>query len=379
MPAIDVPSRICLAPGGIGGGGIGIVMLNLGEALRDRGHAVDLLLLDEARTREVPPGLRPVSLGRRARTALPALRDYLQEARPQVVISARDYVNLLMLAGLWRAGLRRDTRLVWTYHTHMGLQRPRFASRADRLAGRIADRLVRCPDARVAVSHGVAQDIERRLGLPPGLVDVIDNPVWTSARLVRAQGPCPHPWLADRSPGDRDRDAPVILGAGRLTEQKDFPTLLAAFARLRAHRPAARLLILGEGEERPALTAAIGQLGLEGAVDLPGHVPDALPYFARADLFALSSRWEGLSNVLIEAMGCGCAVVSTACPSGPSEVLDGGRLGPLVPPGDPEALAGAMLARLDGPDDVAALRAAALGYSADRAAQRYLDVAGLHD
>ncbi|TNC73804.1 glycosyltransferase [Rubellimicrobium roseum] len=371
--------RICLAPGGIGGGGIGVVMLNLGEALRERGHPVDLLLLDEAETRAVPQGLRPVRLGRRARSALPALVRYLGEARPAVLISARDYVNLLMLAGLHRAGLRGRTRLVWTYHTHGSTQRIGVPSRMDRLAGHLADRLIRRPDARVAVSAGVAQDLEARLALPPGLVEVVDNPVWTPARLLRREDPCPHPWLAARAPGLRDSGAPVILGAGRLTAQKDFPTLLRAFARLREARPGARLVILGEGEDRPALAALGADLGLTEALDLPGHVPDALPYLARADLFALSSRWEGLPTVLIEAMGCGCAVVSTDCPSGPSEILDGGRLGPLVPPGDPARLAEAMLSALDAPGDLAARRDAALRYGSDRAARRYLEVAGLHE
>nr|WP_246849386.1 glycosyltransferase [Rubellimicrobium arenae] len=375
------PSRklICLAPGSIGGGGIGVVMLNLGEALRNRGHAVDLLLLDESSARAVPPGLRPVRLGARARAALPALQAYLQEARPAAVISARDYVNLLMLVGLWRSGLRRSTRLIWTYHTHTSTQRALVPSRADRVAGWLADRLIGQPDARIAVSNGVARDLEERLGLSKGRVGVIDNPVWTASRLEARQAPCPHPWLAGRAPGARDAGQPVIVGIGRLTAQKDFPTLLRAFAGLTRSKPGARLLILGEGEERAALEALVRDLGLHGAVDLPGHVPDTLPYLARCDLFVLSSLWEGFSLALVEALGCGCPVVSTDCPSGPSEILDGGRVAPLVPPGEPDALAAAMRAALDEPGDARLREEAALRFGADRVAQDYLNAARLDD
>src|SRR5690606_37626457 len=131
---------------------------------------------------------------------------------------------------------------------------------------------------------------------------------------------------------------PVLVAAGRLVPQKNFPLLLAAFAQLRAQRPA-RLLILGEGRERPRLEAAAHELGIAADVALPGHVDNPYAAYARASLFVLSSDWEGLPTVLIEALACGCPIVATDCPSGPAEILQGGRYGSLVPMGDAAALA----------------------------------------
>jgi glycosyltransferase involved in cell wall biosynthesis len=150
-----------------------------------------------------------------------------------------------------------------------------------------------------------------------------------------------HPWFAPGQP-------PVVLGVGRLTRQKDFPTLLRAFGKLRQQR-AARLIILGEGEDRPSLQALAAELGVTDDVALPGFRENAMAYMAGSALFVLCSAWEGLPTVLIEALAAGSRVVSTDCPSGPREILQEGRLGPLVPVGDSTALAGAMATALDRP------------------------------
>ena len=175
-----------------------------------------------------------------------------------------------------------------------------------------------------------------------------------------------HPWFAPGSP-------PVVLGIGRLTTQKDFPTLLKAFAQVRAVRKA-RLMILGEGRDRQALEVLARELGVASDVDLPGFVLNPFPYMVRASLLVLSSAWEGLPGVLIEAMACGCPVVSTDCPSGPSEILDGGAYGPLVPVGDDGALAKAILSVLEMPPDPERLRARAALFSVERATDQYLQV-----
>jgi glycosyltransferase involved in cell wall biosynthesis len=377
------PGRVCLCPGTIGGGGIGMVMLALAEGFRDMGLAVDLVLAgaeDPARLagRALPAGVRLVPLGGRARAGLWPLVRHLRATRPGLVISARDHVNLLALAAHRLAGLGPASRLVWTFHTHRASERGRM-TRTERLADALALRLIGWPDARVAVTARVAQDLAAAAGLAPGAIRVIDNPAWSAARRAQAAAPCAHPWLAGRAPGGRRPGAPVVLGVGRLVEQKDFPTLLAAFAALRAARPQARLILLGEGPDRAALAAQAAALGLgPDAFDMPGHVPDPLAYLARADLFVLSSRWEGQPLALIEAMGCGCPVVATDCPTGPAEILaapGGGRLGPLVPPGDAAALAAAMGRVLDAPPDPGALRARATEFGLDRAAAAYLALA----
>jgi glycosyltransferase involved in cell wall biosynthesis len=142
---------------------------------------------------------------------------------------------------------------------------------------------------------------------------------------------------------------------------------------VRQHQPA-RLIILGDGSERPALERLIEERGLQNFVRLPGFVVNPYAYMARAAVFVLSSIHEGLPNVLMEALACGTPVVSTDCPSGPRQILDGGRYGPLVPVGDPEALAEAILTTLNNPLPREVLKARAEIFSLDAMADAYLRV-----
>jgi glycosyltransferase involved in cell wall biosynthesis len=193
-------------------------------------------------------------------------------------------------------------------------------------------------DGIAAVSAGVADDLAGVLGLPRHRVQVINNPVIVPELSTMMEQPCEHPWFVGDHP-------PVLLAVGRLSPQKDFECLLRAFATVRAETDA-RLMILGEGPERARLESLVTELGLTGDVELPGWVGNPYPYMARSDLFVLSSRWEGLPTVLIEALFCGLRIVATDCPSGPQEILDGGRYGALVPVGDHAALAAAIIASL---------------------------------
>ena len=172
-----------------------------------------------------------------------------------------------------------------------------------------------------------------------------------------------HPWCRESGP-------PLIVSIGRLHRQKDFPTLFTAFARLLEHRPA-RLLVLGKGPQLSELSKLAGELGISRHVDFPGFVDNPYAFLARARLFVQSSRHEGFGNVLVEAMACGCPVVATDCPSGPSEILENGRWGQLVPVGDPAALAEAMARAMDAPPRRDALRDRASFFSVERAVSRY--------
>jgi glycosyltransferase involved in cell wall biosynthesis len=165
----------------------------------------------------------------------------------------------------------------------------------------------------------------------------------------------------------------VIVAVGRLAAQKDFATLLRAFARLRAQQPA-RLLILGEGRERPQLEALARELGIADAVAMPGYAENPFAALARADLYVMSSRYEGLPGALIQALACGCRIVSTDCPSGPAEILDHSRYGRLVPVGDEKALAGAMQEALAAPHDAQRQRERAALFSVPRAVDAYLEL-----
>jgi glycosyltransferase involved in cell wall biosynthesis len=154
--------------------------------------------------------------------------------------------------------------------------------------------------------------------------------------------------------------------------QKDFTTLIRAFAKVRQQRPC-RLMILGEWSGHKAvLDALIQELQIEADVELPGFVYNPYPYMAQASVFALSSRYEGFGNVLVEAMAVGTPVVATNCESGPAEILEHGKYGPLVPVGDADALAEAIVQTLNHPVDPMILQARAEDFSSRRIAKQYL-------
>ena len=346
------------------GGGAQRVIVNLAEAMTDRGLPVDLVVAaaEGELLEQLPPAVRLVDLrAHRVLRSLGPLTTYLRRERPRVVVSSMGHANLV---ALWAAKLaRRATPVVVTVHNTMSQSTPQQG----RLAGGLWPHLLRTfyPWAAcvVAVSRGAADDLARTSGLPRERVRVVYNPVITPSMLELARQAPDHPWFAPGQP-------PVILGVGRLTRQKDFPTLIRAFAEVRRRR-AGRLLILGEGDERPRLEALAGELGLADDVALPGFRGNAMAYMAGSALFALSSAWEGLPTVLIEALAVGTRVVSTDCPSGPREILQEGRLGALVPVGDAGALAGAMIDALERPPGAVPLDALA-PFTRDAAVDHYL-------
>jgi glycosyltransferase involved in cell wall biosynthesis len=367
---------------GLSGGGAQRRTVTLANAFAERGHRVDLVLVKEQGPLrpQVSPRVNVLELSRfgapglSTRTprrvgmllAAPALVRYLRSERPAVMLSAASHMHLAALLAHRLAGV--ETRLVLRASNHLSRE-SLGETRERRFAPWLARRSYARADVTIAVSESVARDMHRAAGIPLEKITTIHNPVVTAELLERAEAPLEHPWFGAGQP-------PVVLGVGRLVAQKDFPTLLRAFARVRAERPA-RLLLLGEikkAKRYRALQELIAELGVADDVRLEGFVSNPLPYMKRSAVFALSSAWEGLPGALIEAMACGCPVVSTDCPGGSAEILQQGALGPLVPVGDDAALADAILALMDEPTDPERLKARAAEFSLDASVDRYLEV-----
>lgn len=374
VPPSPRPDSIAVLASFSGNGGVERMLVNLLLAFVAQGVKVDLLLLrtDSAYLRELPPGIRQRRLaGRHSQLAIPALARHLREECPPVLLVAKDRAGRAAVMARALAGVK--TPIVLRLGTHLSTAMAGRSAPERWFRYSLIRRLYPPIDAIVAVSQGVAEDVAAVSGLPPERIQVVRNPVIDPTLASRARAPCPHAWLRDSDPPHGR--TPVILGVGRLERQKDFPTLIRAFARLRQRRPC-RLLILGEGSDRSKLERLIDELALKDAVSLAGFVANPYPYIARASLFVLSSAWEGSPNALTEALALGTPAVATDCPSGPAEILQRGRFGPLVAVGDVEALASAMTATLDAPSPAAALRAAVEEYQAERSAGRYLDLLG---
>ncbi|WP_019591002.1 glycosyltransferase [Thioalkalivibrio sp. ALE20] len=356
-----------------GDGGVEKMMNHLLRGFVDAGVQVDLLLLKArgGHVEDIPAEVNVIRLdARTSLLALPAVTRYLRRQCPDALLAAKDRAGRVALRA--RRLARVPTRIVLRMGMHLS------GSLADKTAlqrwlrYRPVRRLYPHADAIVAVAQPVADDLARIGGIPSERFRVIANPVISPSLSARAEEAAEHPWLeaATRS------ETPVILAVGRLRPQKDFATLLRAFALLHARRPC-RLIILGEGPERDRLQGLARELGIADHVDLAGFRSNPYPFMRAANLFVLSSRFEGSPNVLVEAMALGTPVVSTDCPSGPREILAGGRLGPLVPVGDAPALADGMARGLEAPVEPALLQQAVADYTIARSARTYLDTLGL--
>jgi glycosyltransferase involved in cell wall biosynthesis len=316
---------------GLYDGGAERTLLNLAEGIAARGFPVDLVLsrAEGPYMAEIPDSVRVVDLkAPRVLMCLPALVRYLRSERPVALLSTL-YANIIAVLARRMAGVPQ--RVVLNEQNNLSSVSKGENDLRWKLYPELARWFYPWADGITAVSQGVADDLSQAAKLPSSHIQVIYNPIVTPELQKKSQAFFEHPWF-------RTGEPPVILGVGRLTAQKAFDVLIEAFAQIRKSQPA-RLLILGEGEERPMLEALIRRLGLEQDVALPGFVSNPYPYMAHATLFVLSSRWEGLPTVLVEAMSLRTPVIATDCPSGPREILRNGKYGQLIAVGDPDALA----------------------------------------
>ena len=306
-----------------------------------------------------PPFL--VARGRSKSTpAFSALVDWLRRERPDALMAATPYLNIEAWLARKAAGV--PLRLVLSEHNifRSGEQRKHWGRKF--LPGLMRQAYAEA-DALITNSSGTADSVAAGIGLDRSRFEVVYNPIFAPDLAIRAAEPCDHPWLRGDGP-------PVLLGVGRPTKMKDFPTLLRAFARVGAARPV-RLILIGEtgdakkrGRRASSLADLAVELGIADDVDLLGYRANPLPYMARATVFCSSSTFEGFGNVLVEALACGTPVVSTDCPSGPAEILGHGRYGRMVPVGDDAAFAKALIETLDDPRDPEALKCRAARFDA---------------
>jgi len=350
-----------------GTGGVERMVLNLCEGLVALGCWVDLLQVKaHSKHLEQLPALVHVRKlnADHTLTSLPALIRYLKTEHPDALLAAKDRANQVAVLAKKVAGV--PTRIVVRMGTTVSAALA-GKNRWRKLFWYLPMRLIyRNADAVVAVSQGVAQDMARITGRKASDIVVIRNPVITPRIFRLAREPVPHPWLVKGN-------VPVIVGIGRLTRQKDFPTLIRAFATVRS-KLLCRLIILGEGKDRDDLEQLAMRLSQSEHIAMPGFVDNPYAYLKGAAMFVLSSAWEGSPNALTEALALGVPVVATNCPSGPCEILKDGAIGRLVPVGDPDALAEAMLATLSDPPDETLLKSAVREYTVEFSSRRYLEL-----
>ena len=364
-------SRIAILAASYGDGGVERMLVHTANGLAALGIGVDFLL--GARNRpfvdDLHQDVRLIQLpneGHKAR--LKALGTHLHSTAPAIVLSAKLPDDRLALAALEASGA--PSRVVFRVGNPLfARNRLRSAWFWPRWRRKMAiKRLYRRAHGIIAVAPALACELRCELGHAVPII-TLPNPTIGPALADWRPGTPPHPWLAQRH-------IPVILGVGGLRQQKDFVTLLRAFALLRREQ-VARLIILGEGRQRHRLETLAQHLGVADDVLLPGFASPLYDWMGHAALFVLSSRWEGSPNALIEALALGCPVVATTCPGGVADILYHGRLAPLVPVGDAVAMAQAMATALQQPGEANLRKQAAARFTASRSAVAYARALGL--
>lgn len=350
-------ARIAFFLPDIGGGGAERVALALMEGLVDRGHEIDLVLCraEGQLLAQLADDIRVVNLGvRRFRDALLPLTKYLREVRPEALQASMWPLTSIAVLATRLANV--GNRVVVSEHSALSRAYAAHGKCHRAILARSIRWLYPHASARIAVSHGVKGDLAGE-GLPSDTIDVVYNPVRTAAQ----PGEAPITWPAA---GHK------ILSVGNLVPAKNQRLLLEAFAEL-ARSVDCGLVIYGEGPERGPLAERATELGIADRVSLPGFVEDVGRAYTDADLFVLSSDWEGYSLVLVEALQAGLPVVSTDCDFGPREILAEGQFGRLVPTGDASAMARAMHEALLSPGDADARRQRAFQLSGKESIDRY--------
>ncbi len=312
-----------------GGGAERICVTLANELAKNKNYDVSLLVLEKTGSYwdQLSKKINVVSFNKgRMRFAVLPLARYLFSNKPDVLMMNLHYT--VVWGALAKVMSFSTSRVIAVYHRDLASEKLPVVQKA---ALKLFQPFIQL---NIGVSEGVSNSVAALLGTQKK-IKTIYNPIITADLYKNASRHVSHRWFKAKHP-------PVIIAVGRFHPQKNFPLLLEAFAEVRLRYSKARLLILGDGAERPKLEALVKKLGLSGSVEMPGFVANPYAYMRRAKLFVLSSDYEGLPTVLVEALACGCPVVATNCPSGPDEILQGGKYGQLVTPGNKEELCAAI-------------------------------------
>lgn len=362
-------AELLLYAGRPGDGGVERMLVNTARGLAERGIAVVLA----TRGSEAPfldqlgdlAGHVALS-GHRPEAELGRL---LGRLRPAVAISGKIEDDRVLMAARERGDT--PTRIYFRVGNPLG-HRVRAKNRTPWTAWwnrRRLKRLYRRPDGVIAVSRGNDRDLRKELDVAAHRIRVLPNPVVTPELIEHGVGRPDHPWFAAGEP-------PVVVAVGGMRQQKDFATLIRAFARLRKQREC-RLVIIGDGRQMMRLQYLVRDLGMANDVAFPGWLSNPYPWVSSADVLALSSLWEGFGNVIVEALALGTPVVATDCPYGPAEILQGGAYGRLVPVRDDGAMAQALSETISDPLSPPVLWEAVTPYTLRASAAAYARTLGL--
>jgi glycosyltransferase involved in cell wall biosynthesis len=361
-------SHICIFPDRIDDGGVDRYAINLAQAFVEEGMKVDIFVTNGVGRllSQKPPQARLFIGGGTAKSSFWPFFRYLIKHKPDVVISANLYIDAICI--LARIASLSNTKNLVSLHSTFSRDAYRGRPRLKAIYSCVCRLLYPKAHFIVAVSKAVATDAKIYFRLAQE-VHVIYNPVITNELRSLSLAPILHPFYQQEGEF-------VILSVGRLTVQKDFETLLQAFAILRQKLPC-KLVILGEGEELQKLQRLTHELNIFTHVDFIGFVNNPYPFFLHSDVLVSSSQCEGLPTVIIEALAVGTKVVATDCPGGSSEILGAGRFGALVPMQDPEALSSAIYETLLAPEVGDLLKERAKSFTAFASARQYIRLMNL--
>ncbi|GAA1334982.1 glycosyltransferase [Streptomyces sanglieri] len=352
-------------------GGIERCMINLAKGFISRGVKVDLIVADKRGSFEekVPNKATIINLnaGRIIKSVIPLIK-YLQQREPSILLSGHTHANIV---AVWSVKVANtNTGVAIGIHNSFSNNYRGEIKVKDSIIRKLVPLTYRRSDHIIAVSKGVARDISSEANIKRENIDVIYNPVIGEDIKYLDDKSITEPWLVNSA-------IQVILGVGRLTQQKDFETLIKSFYEVQKVNKNARLIIIGSGPKKDDLEDLIDRLGIQSKVKIIEYVEDIYSVMKESDIFVLSSRWEGFGIVLVEAMAVGTPVVATNCPTGPNEILKDGEYGELVPVGDPLSMANAineMLNRRDEEKRTLDIQKRAMDFSIPSVVDEYMDV-----